>query len=187
MVLYYFYSCADATTSKMKWDLGIYEDWRNYRNFKCEISAHPKPKYILTLLDLVNNHQEMCDVICMVLSEVKKRNREEYPASSLSNIIVMLNVYMKKQEVDVNLLSDAFKHIKTCLDTLMKLRNAAGVGVPRPKDTISEMEENILWEKGMLGFKDPNTLCNTVLFMVGIHFRLRGGQEHRALRRYPKY
>ena len=98
----------------------------------------------------------------------------------------MLNVYMKKQEVDVNLLSDAFKHIKTCLDTLMKLRNAAGVGVPRPKDAISEMEENILWEKGMLGFEDPNTLCNTVLFMVGIHFRLRGGQEHRALRRYPK-
>ena len=68
----------------------------------------------------------------------------------------------------------------------MKLRNAAGVGVPRPKDAISEMEENILWEKGMLGFEDPDTLCNTVLFMVGIHFRLRGGQEHRAFRRYPK-
>ena len=98
----------------------------------------------------------------------------------------MLNVYMKKQEVDVNLLSDAFKHIKTCLDTLMKSRNAAGVGAPRSKDAISEMEENILWEKGMLGFEDPDTLCNTVLFMVGIHFGLRGGQEHRALRRYPK-
>ena len=171
MVIYYFYSCADATTSKMKWALGIYEDWRNYRNFKHEISLHPKLKYIPTLLDLVNKCQEMCDVICMMLSEVKK-NGEEYPASSLSDIIVMLNVYMKKQQVDVNLLSDAFKHIKTCLDTLMKLRNAAGVGVPRPKDAISEMEENILWEKGMLRFEDPDTLCNTVLFMVGIHFRL---------------
>ena len=72
MVLYYFYSCADATTSKMKWAFGIYEDWRNYRNFKCEISLHPKPRYIPTLLDLVNNCQEMCDVICMMLSEVKK-------------------------------------------------------------------------------------------------------------------
>ena len=66
------------------------------------------------------------------------------------------------------------------------MRNAAGVGVPRPKDAISEMEENILWEKGILGFKDPNTLHNTVLFMVGIHFGLRAGQGHRALRRYPK-
>ena len=96
MVLYYFYSCADATTSKMKWALGIYEDWRNYRNFKHEISLHPKPKYIPTLLDLVNNHQEMCDVICMMLSEVKKRNGEEYPASSLSDIIVMLECVHEK-------------------------------------------------------------------------------------------
>ena len=46
----------------------------------------------------------------------------------------------------------------------MKSRNAQGVGIPNPKDAITVTKENILWEKGILGFKDPNTLCNTVLF-----------------------
>ena len=98
----------------------------------------------------------------------------------------MLNIYMKKNEVDVNLLSDTFHHVWTVLDTIMKSRNPQGVGIPNPKDAITVAEENILWEKGILGFEDPNTLCNTMLFMVGLHFGLHGGQEHRNLRRYPK-
>ena len=106
MVLYYFYSCAwcyniqDEVGFGNLWRL---EELQGILNMKSVCT--PNPKYILTMLDLVNNCQEMCDVICMMLSEVKKRNGEEYPASSLSDVIVMLNVYMKKQEVDVNLLS----------------------------------------------------------------------------------
>ena len=103
------------------------------------------------------------------------------------DIIVMLNIYMKKNEVDMNLLSDTFLHVRTVLNTIMKSRNTQGVGIPNPKDAITVADENILWEKGIFGFKDPNTLCNTVLFMVGLHFGLCGGQEHRNLRRYPKY
>ena len=126
------------------------------------------------------------DTICQMLSETRKKNGEEYPGSTLSDIIVMLHIYKKKNKVDVNLLSDTFRHVWTVLDTIMKSRNAQGVGIPNPKDAITVAEENILWEKGILGFEDPNTLCNTVLFMVGLHFGLHGGQEHRNLRRYPK-
>ena len=50
------------------------------------------------------------DTICQMLSEVRKKNGEEYPGSTLSDIIVMLNVYMKKNEVDVNLL----RHFPSC-------------------------------------------------------------------------
>ena len=48
----------------------------------------------------------------------------EYPGSTLSDIIVVMNVYMKKNEVDMNLLSDTFLHVCTVLDTIMKSRNA---------------------------------------------------------------
>ena len=41
----------------------------------------------------------------------------------------MLNVYMKKNKVDVNLLSDTFHHVQTVLNTIMKSRNAQGVGI----------------------------------------------------------
>ena len=81
----------------------------------------------------------------------------------------MLNVYMKKNKVDVNLLSDTFHHVQTVLNTIMKSRNAQGVGIRNPNNAITVAEENILWEKGILGFEDPDTLRNTVLFMVGLH------------------
>ena len=142
--------------------------------------------HIPPLLQLTHDREKLMDVICQMLSEARKKNGEEYPGSTLSDIIVMLNIYMKKNKVDVNLLSDTFCHVCTVLDTIMKSRNAQGVGIPNPKDAITVAEENILWEKGILGFKDPDTLCNTVLFMVGLHFGLHGGQEHRNLRRYPK-
>ena len=131
-------------------------------------------------------HDCLTNVICQMLSEVRKRNGEEYPGSTLSDIIVMLNIYLKKQEVDINLLSDTICHVCTVLDTIMKSRNAAGIGVPQPKDAITINEENLLWDRGLLEFEDPDTLRTTVLYMVSFHFGLHGGQEYRNLCRYPK-
>ena len=166
----------------MKWAVGIYDEWRKVRNAEqSDLLMHIPP-----LLQLTHDHEKLTDTICQMLSEARKKNGEEYPGSTLSDIIVMLNVYMKKNEVDVNLLSDTFHHVWTVLDTIMKSRNTQGVGIPNPKDAITVAEENILWEKGILDFEDPNTLCNTVLFTVGLHFGSHGGQEHKNLRRYPK-
>uniref|UniRef100_A0A1X7U213 ZMYM2-like/QRICH1 C-terminal domain-containing protein n=1 Tax=Amphimedon queenslandica TaxID=400682 RepID=A0A1X7U213_AMPQE len=44
------------------------------------------------------------------------------------------------------------------------------------------MNEKILWEKGMLGEGSPHKLLKTMIFMCGIYFALRSGQEHRDLK-----
>ena len=67
-----------------------------------------------------------------MISEARKKNGDEYPGSSLSDIIVMLNIYMKKHKVDANLLLDVFHYVCTVLHTIMKSRNTQGVGVPQP-------------------------------------------------------
>ena len=42
--------------------------------------------------------------------------------------------------------------------------------------------ENELWDKGLLGENDPDTLRNTVLFLIGINCILCAGDEHYYLR-----
>ena len=65
----------------------------------------------------------------------------------------------------------------------MKRLRSSGLGVKkRQAEPITIEEENILWEKGVLGEHDSQTLLDTVLFLCGIHFALRSGLEHRNLR-----
>ena len=65
----------------------------------------------------------------------------------------------------------------------MKRLRASGLGVKkRQAEPITIEEENALWEKGVLGESDPKALLDTILFLCGIHFSLRSGQEHRSLK-----
>lgn len=38
-----------------------------------------------------------------------------------------------------------------------------------------------MWQNGLLGSDNPQTLIDTMVFMCGLYFALRSGQEHRNL------
>ena len=46
-------------------------------------------------------------------------------------------------------------------------------------------EEELLWSTGQLGDHNPQALVETMLYMDGIYFAIRSGQEHRNLRFEP--
>ncbi len=64
----------------------------------------------------------------------------------------------------------------------MKLRKS-GVGAEVHHAPVVTLEhEDAMWESGALGTDMPDRLLQTVFYTMGLHFSLRGGQEHRDLR-----
>ncbi len=65
------------------------------------------------------------------------------------------------------------------------MKSLAKQGCIQPRNQaipILHKEEDILWEKGVLGEDTPEILVNTVMYLIGIHFALHGGEEHMALK-----
>lgn len=66
---------------------------------------------------------------------------------------------------DVDFFSDVeFRFLKNVLDSEMKELRAKGIGTKKKQvELISASEEEVLWERGVLGDKDPQTLLDTMI------------------------
>ena len=131
--------------------------------------------------------QQLKTDVCDFIVEIRKENGEQYPGSSLYDLLSGLSLYLQREKgFDEKLMSDAFKEIRNTLDHIMKERAMAGVGANRPeREFISHEHEEILWNKKVLGESNPDQLRWTIFFLIGSHFGLRGRKEHHDLRRYP--
>ena len=68
------------------------------------------------------------------------------------------------------------------LDSEMKRLCSIGLGArKRQAELIQVSEECVLWEKGLPGCITPQVLVDTMVFLCGLCFALRSGQEHQSL------
>jgi hypothetical protein len=74
-----------------------------------------------------------------------------------------------------------FKPVMTALDSSMRLSTREGASLKRKSaEFFSLDEEELLWNC-CLGDADPDKLRNTIFYLNGIHFALRGGEEQANL------
>ena len=76
-----------------------------------------------------------------------------------------------------------FAEFRATLDAKLKRLQRLGIGSKtKQAEPLTEEEEEILWQKGLLGDHTPQALLNTMVFMNGLYFALHSGREHRELR-----
>ena len=82
-----------------------------------------------------------------------------------------LDIYHDKQYVE----------FQSTIDAEMKRLQHNGLGNKRRQaEPLSEEDEEILWNKGLLWDHSPQSLLNTMVFMNGLYFALRSGRELRS-------
>ena len=102
--------------------------------------------------------------LCDFIVEIRKENGEQYPSSSMYDLISGLSLYLEREHGFTNkLVSSALRSVRNTLDNVMKERTAEGWGRPE-RDPILEEHEQVLWEKGILGEDSPDKLRQTVFF-----------------------
>lgn len=121
----------------------------------------------------------------MFVVAARRQDGKDYPARTLYCLMCAIRRKLQDRGVLLDFFDEKeleLRPIRDALDARMKEVTAANVGVHvKHSEPISPAQEQILWDKGVLGTHDALSLQNTVFFYVAKIFALRGGQEHRKL------
>lgn len=172
---------SDATKKKARWAIKVFEDWQLQRNGCAmdDVSVDMIPGHFLTM-----SPERMRSALGFFILEVRKKNGDYYPSDTLYELIISLQIYLHIYGCYLKFLDDPyFVSLRNGLDNRMKFLASQGYYCCRQKaEAIDAEDEMDMWEKGILGDSNPQQLLETVLYMLGVHFALRAGKEHRALR-----
>ena len=126
-----------------------------------------------------------CASGCAVMSR-KKESGEKYPATTLRQILAAFQRMLRSNKVPLNIFDKhdlRFSELRNTLDTVSVSLRKQGIGAEVCHAAVISLEdENLIWESGVVGFEPPEALLRAVFVTVGMHFSLRGGQEHYELK-----
>ena len=116
---------------------------------------------------------------------MRKKDGSEFPSSTLHHVVCGIMRHLRwNGHPGLDFFTDIdFTTFKCSLDAEMKRLLSQGIGSKkRQAEPLSIKDEDILWERELLGDHSPQTLLNTMVFCNGLYFALRSGMKHRQLR-----
>ncbi len=172
---------AASTERKILWAVNLFRDWCFTR------IRVPGSDGRLRWCDINDSRIQASNLsycLCRFLSEVCHADGTEYPAKTLYNIVIMIQMHCDKLGKTWKLVNGPqFVDVKNTLDNLMKQRSRQNMGSEnRSADPISFEAEDKMWREGILSEERPSQLRDTVMFLIGLTFALCGGDEQRCLR-----
>ncbi len=179
---------AETTDRKILWAINMFKEWRMNR---LRVGPFDNTHGTLQWVNVEDSGNllkpHLCLALCCFLNEIRRKDGKQFPGKSLYEILMCIQFFLEKRGLFWKLLDDdEFVKVKFCLDNIMKKR-AQELCAPevRSSTPISYSDEDQMWSTGVLGEESPDQLRNTVMFLLGMHLALRGGEEHRRLRCPP--
>ena len=122
--------------------MNVWNEWAEYRKRQDPLNC---PPYLLTM-----QRCELNDWLARFVLEVRRKDGKFYPPNTLHQLCC--GVLRRLREVNPAIQNPDFASFRKTLDGQMKrLKRLPGVETaPRKAEPISEIEEEILWEKGLL-------------------------------------
>ena len=105
--------------------------------------------------------------LCKFILEIRRQDGKEYPPNTLYSIACGILRHVRNYAPQVNFFTQVqFTGFRKTLDSEMKRLTAAGVGVKKKKaEPLSLKDEDELWQQGLLGNQDAQTLVDTIIFV----------------------
>ena len=172
------------TRRNTNWSVNTWNAWITERN-KARMLGQPRFPTAIELQFTVP--QELNEYLCYFVLEVRTKQGKLYPKDTLYNLVCGLARYFKEdlQRPDLNFMNPGFIHFnrfRQTLDSQMKMATEEGIGtVKKQAQPISEEQERVLWEKGVVSSGTALGLSRAVYFYNCKVFGLRARDEHRNL------
>ena len=114
--------------------------------------------------------------------EVRKKDGGDYRHEVLYSLFCGLNRLSREKHPALSLFhSPELKCFQQTLDGRLKELQSKQQPFKKQAEAISATDENVMWKHGVLGTHSPDTVINSLVFLTGKLFVLRGGKEQRDL------
>ena len=169
--------CPANTAKSTKWAIKNFEMWRIARNAKFVNDQYPENWYA--------DKENLCGWLCRFVAETRKANGDKYTPRGLYLLLAGLQrkIRLSNPQESVNIFAYAiFKELRNICDSVFKRLHQRGIGSAKSTKVLTQLEENKLWESGVLNLNTPIGLLRSVCFYNGKSFCLHGGQEQHGLK-----
>lgn len=173
-----------ATRKSTTWAANTWRDWADNR--KRSDSEFPPA------LDAITN-KELNYWMARFVLEARNKKGEAYEGGTLYSLCCGIQRFIRTErrnaavhgqfsELDI-FKDSSFEYFRSVLNSTLKELHQSGVGTSKKRaEVITEDLEEKMWKENVLGDDTPEKLLHTLVFVFGLHFALRSGQEHRKLR-----